>query len=186
MASNFKPWGHILFINFFLTLTGGIASIMEVIIRNATAEDCQRLSALICDASKDGPVLKKTPKQVRALLGNYFVASVSNEVVGVCGFKIWPGRQPEIVSLVVKKEYRGLGLGSRLVRRCLQEIKAKGLNTAFTLTTTPSLFEKLGFRRVEHRFFAQKIWDDCRFCPENIGDHLDPKCKEISLHLIIK
>ncbi|MBU4332507.1 GNAT family N-acetyltransferase [Patescibacteria group bacterium] len=158
----------------------------EVVIRPARQEECVEISAIIIEESKKSPVLKRTPEEIAALLANYFVAVYSDEIIGTCGFKIWPGRQPEIISLVVKEERRGNGIGSRLVQVCLQEIKSRGFSTAFTFSTRPGFFEELGFQRVDPRFFPQKIWEDCQFCSKNAGSPVSPKCDESAMYLIMR
>ncbi len=45
-------------------------------------------------------------------------------------------------------EYRGRGLGSRLVKTCLEEAKVLGLSEIFLLTLAPDFFKSFGFRVV--------------------------------------
>ncbi len=100
-----------------------------------------------------------------------------SELAGTCGLGICWEDLAEIRSLAVWEAYRGKGLGSMLVRRCLEEARELGIKRVFTLTYAPYFFEKMGFRRVEKASLPQKVWGDCLRCPQF------PNCDELALLL---
>jgi len=159
----------------------------DLVIRKAEKGDCQAMSALLAlEAERTGFVLKRSPEQIASMLANYFVALLGGKVVGTCGHKVWNGGLTEVISWVSEKRYRGQGIGSKLLDRCLKEIKSHGFTVIFTLTVEVERFERRGFRRVDIRSFPAKILADCQFCKRRDadGDPLDPKCPEVAMRLV--
>lgn len=81
----------------------------------------------------------------------------------------------EIRSLAVKKESQKKGIGSLLVKKCLNEAKKLGVNKVFVLTYIPEFFKKTGFMELDKSKLPQKIWGDCIRCPKF------PECDEVAL-----
>ncbi len=109
---------------------------------------------------------------------DYFIISDEDEggkVLGVCGLGIVWEDLAEIKSLAVDKSSNGKGLGSMLVKECLDEARKLGLKRVFTLTYVPSFFEKHGFKEVDKSILPHKIWADCLNCPKF------PDCDETAL-----
>lgn len=88
-----------------------------------------------------------------------FVATLCGEVVGyVMGER--RSRSAEIVSLAVDREYRGRGLGKKLLLRLLKRLRAEGTVTVFLMVRTDNLvaanlYRDCGFqtlRRVSHYY----------------------------------
>ena len=73
-------------------------------------------------------------------------------------------RLGEIRSLVVADEWRGRGLGRRLVGEILDEARLEGLNRVFVLAKTPGLFATMGFTLVPRESLPQKVFVDCSLC----------------------
>lgn len=142
---------------------------MNLIIREILPEDNAPLARIIrssleeFNANKRGTVyfdestdhlsdLFKTPNS------KYFVALSENGVVGGAG--IFPTRGlPEGVSELVKMylspEARGLGIGSKLITRCIEFARSIGMKTIY-IETLPELhkavkvYDHLGFKRLDH------------------------------------
>jgi amino-acid N-acetyltransferase len=156
---------------------------MIIVIRSITEKKCKEVSQFITKEAFDKSVIPRTMQQIWKERKTYFVAVNHDKIIGTCGFSILPGRLPEIRSLVITKEFQGNGIGRNLVEVCLQKMKDMGFHSALVLTTTPKLFEKLGFQKADINHFSAKIWKDCRFCPRNAGDPHDPRCNETALFL---
>jgi ribosomal protein S18 acetylase RimI-like enzyme len=83
------------------------------------------------------------------------VAKDAGEVVGICWCVIYDpgtGLEAELAELYVKPEYRGQGLGERLVDRAMQLFKFRGVVLASVWTADDNaagmhLYQKAGFRR---------------------------------------
>lgn len=96
-------------------------------------------------------------------------------VIGVCALHICWENLAEIRSLAIAEEVQGKGLGSQLVRACLDEAEKIGINRVFTLTYQPEFFKKLGFRTIDKNELPHKVWSDCIHCPKF------PDCNEEAL-----
>ncbi|MBC7721986.1 MAG: GNAT family N-acetyltransferase [Pedobacter sp.] len=85
---------------------------------------------------------------------HYFIALVNDEVVGGGGLfptEALPTGTCELVKMYLQKEYRGIGLGKKMMHKCLEWAKENGCNQVY-LETMPELknavavYEKLGFQ----------------------------------------
>ena len=134
---------------------------------------------------KQGSLKAKVIKRGRAYvfmnLKNYLVAIDGDKVIGVIGVKVWPGMHPEIISWVVKDEYRRNGIGYSLLEKILEKIKKDGFPVVYTFTGVPDKFRKFGFSEADKRNLPLKMKNDCRFCPDNIGDPNNPLCDETAM-----
>jgi len=76
------------------------------------------------------------------------------------------GNIVELRSLAVSEEYRGLNLGSRLIRRSKVEAKARKFSELYSLVNHDvyPLFEREGFVSLQGRM-PQKLYRDCQICP---------------------
>lgn len=86
----------------------------------------------------------------RARDGEVFVARLRDEVVGVVAVKHLGGGNYEFAKLVVHKHARGMGVGRRLVQRCLDFVSERDgtalyLQSFHALRTAIELYEKMGF-----------------------------------------
>jgi N-acetylglutamate synthase and related acetyltransferases len=96
-------------------------------------------------------------------LRDYYVITPEDErerVLGVCGLGIIWEDLAEIKSLAILEDFHTKGLGSSLVRACLDEAESLGLNKVFTLTYAPEFFKNFGFRVVDKSVLPHKIWAD--------------------------
>jgi amino-acid N-acetyltransferase len=165
----------------------------EIIFRLAKYEDYDTILKIINNVAIEKSVLKKTKQQLQENV--YYVAELDGKIIGTFGIKSWCLELDEIISLVVCPEFRGQGLGTKLIEYCLSELNARRdransnkLNLIketiiFALTTTPQLFEKFNFKKVGIKSFPEKIQGDCCECPRNAGSPFSPLCNEIAMSL---
>lgn len=158
-----------------------------IVIKESLPANFLEISDLIGSFSAKNSLIKRKPEDILRNYANHFVALDGDKIIGTIGFKVWPGRQPEIISFVVQDEYKGHGIGFNLVSVCIQKIKEKNFRTIWTLTTVPNTFKKFGFKEANIDFFPVKIWTDCKICSKNkqkltVGR---PDCDEIALYLIL-
>lgn len=79
---------------------------------------------------------EQTPEPERASLdvACSFVAVIGGRIVGVCSYIIHSATRAETASLAVEPESRGKGVGNRLQRARLREMKERGIETVTTET----------------------------------------------------
>ena len=113
---------------------------MNIIIRKAVAEDCERLMDLIRELA----VYEKAPQEVTVTLEHFidsgfgpnpvwwaFVADVDGRVEGFALYYIrystWKGQRMYLEDILVTEKMRGMGLGKLLFERLIEEAKEKKL-----------------------------------------------------------
>jgi GNAT superfamily N-acetyltransferase len=113
---------------------------MNIIIRRAVAEDCERLMDLIRELA----VYEKAPQEVTVTLEHFidsgfgpnpvwwaFVAEVDGRVEGFALYYIrystWKGQRMYLEDILVTEKMRGVGLGKLLFERLIEEAKEKKL-----------------------------------------------------------
>jgi len=144
-------------------------------IRKATVSDIKLIHKLINEFAKKGEMLPRSLNELYENIRDFLIAEQDNEIKGVCALHILWEDLAEIRSLAVKKESQKKGIGSLLVKKCLNEAKKLGVNKVFVLTYIPEFFKKTGFMELDKSKLPQKIWGDCIRCPKF------PECDEVAL-----
>jgi GNAT superfamily N-acetyltransferase len=113
---------------------------MNIKIRRAVAEDCERLMDLIRELA----IYEKAPQEVTVTLEHFidsgfganpvwwaFVAEVDGMVEGFALYYIrystWKGQRMYLEDILVTEKMRGMGLGKLLFERLIEEAKEKKL-----------------------------------------------------------
>jgi amino-acid N-acetyltransferase len=144
-------------------------------IRKAKSQDVPAIHALISCYAELDRMLFRSMADIYENLQVFHVAESNGKVVGCCALKVIWADLAEIQSLAVDKSYFGKGLGSALVKACIEQARSLGIGKVFTLTMAPVFFDKIGFKRVDRKTLPMKVWSDCARCPKQ--DH----CDEIAL-----
>ena len=141
-----------------------------VTIRECTKEDFGRISKLLAQLWPEKTLDKPKLQQVflRGLSSDsqeYICAVVENNIVGFGSFSVknslWQaGLICRVDELVVDKEYRGQGIGSKLLERITNMAKEKGcrmleLESAFDRTQAHKFYERNAFDKRAFRFSRQ-------------------------------
>jgi amino-acid N-acetyltransferase len=153
---------------------------MTPTIRKARPEDAPAIQNLILLYTEDGQMLYRSLVEIGQSIATFLVAEKDGLVVGTCGLKSdW---QPllEVRSLAVHPSYNRQGIGTALIKACIEEASTASANTLFVLTYAVDLFRKLGFGIIEKNSLPFKIWNDCQNCL-----HRD-NCDETAMSLAIK
>ena len=86
---------------------------------------------------------------VAEALSQFLVAESGDGIVGVVGLESCCDRYALLRSTAVHDDWRGRGLGRKLVERAIAEAEAQGIDALYLLTTTAeSYFPSFGFARV--------------------------------------
>ncbi|TLD97249.1 N-acetyltransferase [Helicobacter jaachi] len=151
---------------------------MEFVITKPTLADIEQMRAIVSIEVKNGVILERSEDEMANAIRSYHLARYkqSGEIAGFCALYVYSKDLAEVRSLVVKKEFRGFGLGSKLVQSACEEGRHLGLKEILVLTYEANLFQRLGFVIIEKSLLPnQKIWADCIKCK-----HF-PICDEVAL-----
>ncbi|WP_440111218.1 N-acetyltransferase [Paenibacillus sp. QZ-Y1] len=137
---------------------------MSVICRKAVQEDVEPLFEMIKGYAERGIMLPRSRDILHRQLEHFIVAEVDGEVVG-CGSLCRLGNDlVEVRSLGISEGHKGLGIGSRLLDRLVQEAEKQQIPKVMALTYEVSFFLKNGFAVVDKDIFPEKVWTDCVHC----------------------
>ncbi len=113
-----------------------------------SSADVPEMLALV-ERTRPGPFLARTIE-----LGRYLGIRREGRLVAMAGERLHPPGWTEISAVCTDSEYRGQGLGSRLMKSVGAEIIARGerpfLHAASTNTQAIRLYESLGFSLRRH------------------------------------
>jgi len=107
----------------------------------------------------DAEVLNMSRYYKEAQNSRYLVGIINDQVVGGCGIAPFNQSQTtcELRKLFLLPQARGLHLGRALTLDCLEYARSRGydqcyLETIATMQGAVALYQKLGFRMLEHSF----------------------------------
>jgi len=146
-------------------------------IRKARIQDAMSIKSLIGEYAETGEMLPRALGEIYDHLRDFHVFEDNGEITGVCALHIgWEGLA-EVRSLAVRSGHTGKGIGSALVRSCLDEAVSLGVENVFVLTFVADFFAGLGFGPFKNEDLPQKIWTECR----NKCVKYPDKCNEVAL-----
>ena len=144
-------------------------------IRHAGIQDVRSIGRIINDAAEYGLMLHRSWQELYENVRDFQVAIENDQVVGVCGLKIVWANLAEVYALAVAPQWRGKGIGRRLVLSCVDEAEELGIQRLMTLTYEQRFFERCGFHVVDRQNLPLKVWSECIRCPKNQA------CDEIAM-----
>lgn len=116
-------------------------------VRKAKIEDVKSILNLIKFGTKQAKVLSRSREEIETNIKNFFIDVENKEIVGCISLEIYSPKLGEIRSLVVKQKFQQRGIGSKLVKYCVQQGKKKGVMEILAITDKDQFFGKLGFRK---------------------------------------
>jgi len=137
-----------------------------VIIRKATKEDVSKIAELLNEYAIGQLLLPRSPEDILKYLPNFIVAEQGGVFAGCAAERNFGEGLHEIRSLAVDTEFTGKGIGSKLIKSAVSELREKDGARVFALTYRTNLFMRAGFYLVKKELFPQKIWSDCVICPK--------------------
>lgn len=117
-------------------------SVSEFSIRGASEKDLEKIRTLLglCGLVIEG---------IEDHIGTFIVAYDGDRLAGCAGSEAYQFAAL-IRSVAVNPEYRGVGLGRRLVRQLLDRLSSRGLREFYLLTVdAEEYFRKRGFRTID-------------------------------------
>jgi len=115
------------------------------VIRRAIDADLPKVVALLRPFVELRKLLRRTRAETAALLVTGFVAEQEGEVIGFSSVEIYSKKLAEIQCLAVKEGYQGQGLGSHLVRHCIELARERGVMEVMAISSSDRFLQNLGF-----------------------------------------
>jgi amino-acid N-acetyltransferase len=145
-------------------------------VEKAKINDAQRIHELVNSFADKGEMLPRALSEIYENLRDFFVVrDKNNQLIGCVALHINWADLAEVKSLAVSEDRQDKGLGSVLIKACLDEASELGIPTVFCLSYKPTFFEKYNFRRVDKMELPRKVWSECYRCPKF------PDCDEVAL-----
>jgi len=144
-------------------------------VEKARIEDAEEIQKIVNYYAKKELLLQRSLSEIYEDLRDFWVARKKNKLVGAGALSIHWKNFAEIRSLAVSPRYTRKGIGSAIVKKCLQEAKKLNVKKVFTLTKKPEFFGKLGFEIVDKNVLPTKVWADCYRCPKFLD------CDEVAM-----
>ena len=136
----------------------------DIQIRRARPADLPDVRRLLADMQLP---LEGVPEN----LLHFYVALDGNRTTGVAGLELADGDAALLRSVAVDDQYRGLGLGTRLVDKAIADAQAEGCNALYLLTTTAvEYFAPRGFVIVKRCAVPGPLRETAEFrgaCPDS-------------------
>ena len=150
-------------------------------IRKAALKDTSDILRLVNGHARQGLMLAKSPYDVyRNILG--FIVYVDDEtgtVVGCSRLAVLWKDIGEVASLAVDDRFKRMGIGRKLVEKCIETAKEIGLPKVIALTYQSAFFESVGFKKINREDLPHKVFSDCIHCPK--GDNCDECAYEFNI-----
>lgn len=149
---------------------------MTKLIRKAKLKDVAQIQKLVNYFAKKDLMLARSLNEIYENLRDFWVRQENGKVIGTAALHVlgWQD-MAEIKSLAVIEDRQKTGIGSSLVKKCLDEAKGLGAKKVFALTYVPGFFKKMKFKVFEKNKIPERIWVECRNC------HKFPDCDEIAV-----
>ncbi len=113
--------------------------------RRATTRDVQAVSDFLKPFVNQKKLLRRTSSELELLVPSGFVAVSDSHIVGFAAVEIYSRKLAEIQCLAVEPKFQGQGLGSELVRRCVELADQRGVMEVLAISSSDSFLQKLGF-----------------------------------------
>lgn len=149
-------------------------------VRKAVLDDVQAIHRIIDAFASKGVMLHRPVSEICDSIRDFFVYENDSGVVATCALHVCSPELAEIRSLAVTRNFTNRGIGTALVKACLEEAASLGIKKVFALTYRPAFFHRCGFRTVNKDVLPHKIWSDCIRCVKF------PNCDEIAVMAEVK
>jgi amino-acid N-acetyltransferase len=149
-------------------------------LRKAEIKDVKDIQKLLTFFAGRGDMLSRSLSELYEAVRDFYIFEDGGKVVGAAALHIVWEDLAEVRSVAVAEDAGGRGIGTQLVRACLEEADNLGLKRVFCLTYKPDFFGRFGFRIADKAQLPQKVWGDCIKCVKF------PDCDEIAMILDIE
>jgi len=147
----------------------------ELTLQPAELDDVPDIFNLLKFYSDRGILLPRPEDDIYNSLRDFYVIHDGTKMVACGALLIYTKELGEVRSLAVDSNYKGLGLGQKLVKRIENDAIELGLIKLMALTYEVAFFQKIGFNVVEMSVLPEKVWGACINC------HKFRNCDEIAV-----
>ncbi len=118
-------------------------------IRRAHFDDLAGIQALLKPFVEQRKLLRRMQSELILLMANGYVAEATDEtgvkLVGFSAVEIYSRKLGEIQCLAVADGYQGNGIGSALVKACVERARDKGILEVMAISASDGFLRQLGF-----------------------------------------
>jgi amino-acid N-acetyltransferase len=144
-------------------------------LRKARIQDVREIQKLLTFFAGRGDMLSRSLAELYECIRDFYVVEEDGKLLGTAALHIVWEDLAEVRSVAVSEEAGKRGVGTAVVRACLDEARELGLKRVFCLTYKPDFFSRFGFRIVDKSELPHKVWGDCMKCVKF------PDCDEIAM-----
>jgi amino-acid N-acetyltransferase len=150
-------------------------------VEKAKIDDVKTMHKLVNQFAGKGEMLPRALSEIYENMRDYFVIrNRAGRVIACVALHINWADLAEVKALAVDKDKHKGGMGAALVKACVEESRALGIERIYCLTYKPGFFKKQGFREVDKLELPRKVWAECYTCPKF------PDCDEVALIYDVK
>ncbi|MDR0485806.1 MAG: N-acetyltransferase [Elusimicrobiota bacterium] len=149
-------------------------------IRTAKVGDAMKIHELVEYYADNREMLHRSLNAIYENIQEFVVVEDEGDIVGCGALHITWGDLAEIKALAVSEDYKGQGLGRKIVATLQNNAVDLGVYKVFALSFKPDFFKKLGYEVISKETLPHKIWSECINC------HLFPDCGETPLLITLK
>jgi amino-acid N-acetyltransferase len=113
--------------------------------RIGTLADVPRVIQLLRPFVTQRKLLKRTRAEMDALVPSGYLAEINGRLIGFAAVEIYSRKLAEIQCLAVDAQCQGRGIGSELVRRCVELARQRGVMEVMAISSSESFLQHLGF-----------------------------------------
>ena len=133
-------------------------------LRKAQIKDVKDIQKLLTFYASRGDMLSRSLAELYEVLRDFYVVVEEDRLLGTAALHIVWEDLAEVRSVAVAEDAGRKGVGSQVVRACIDEARELGVRRVFCLTYKPDFFAKFGFRIVDKSELPHKVWGDCIKC----------------------
>jgi amino-acid N-acetyltransferase len=123
---------------------------ISYVIRRAQFDDLANIQALLKPFVEQRKLLRRMQAEILLLMSNGYVAETTDDqqnkkLVGFSAVEIYSRKLGEIQCLAVADGYQGNGIGSALVKACVERAREKGILEVMAISSSEGFLRQLGF-----------------------------------------
>jgi amino-acid N-acetyltransferase len=131
----------------------------QVVIRNARTSDVAAIRTLLDAYAAERILLSKATVTLYEDVQEFYVAELDGVVVGCGALHVLWEDLAEVRTLAVDKEFRGRGIGDRLLATLLDQARQVGVDRVFCLTFEVEFFTRHGFTEIDGAPVSHEVYE---------------------------